>query len=199
VRACQTRTHPQFQRLEFLGDRVLTMLLGALLFEQFPEDNEGALSKRYAYLASSTCMHDIGVRSNLLPLLLSMNTEPISEKRLVAEALEAIVGAVYLDGGIVACRQLVERLWQEDIVHQPLRATIDAKTHLQEWAMQKNEPMPEYTLIAEKEPSSSTRFTVKVTVGKHSARAQASKKRDAEKKAAATLLKIVLPLPPVRA
>ena len=195
VRACHERAHSEFQRLEFLGDRVLTMILGTALFRQFPEDNEGALSKRYAYLASSRCMHDIGVRSGLLPLLLAANTEPISEKRLVAEAIEAIVGAVYLDGGMAATNKLVLRLWRQDITQQPQRATADPKSCLQEWTMQNNKPMPTYNTITATKPGSLyPTFIVEVSIGDKVAQAQAGKKQDAEKQAAALLLETLLTL-----
>ena len=92
---------------------------------------------------------------------------------------------------------LVLRLWRQEIPQQPPRETIDPKSHLQEWAMQNKVPLPTYNVVTSTSPSShKTLFAVEVSVGDKVARAQATKKQDAEKQAAALLLETLLALPP---
>ena len=195
IEACCQRQHPQFQRLEFLGDRVLTLILGETLYTMFPQENEGDLSIRYAYLASQNCMQKIGKQTELRPFIINQHSsdEHITEERLLGDAIEAIIAAVYLDGGLKEAEKLVLRLWQDEIRKQPREAPINPKNKLQEITMQSGDDLPNYKVVAKGEsPDSKPIFIVEASACGYVAQAQAHRKKCAEKKAAEKILAQIL-------
>lgn len=179
-----------FQRLEFLGDRVLGVSVAAQLYRLFPDEPEGALAVRYASLVSRPTLAGIA-RAQRLDHHIAMASEMVAGDRVLADALEAVIGAVFLDGGFAAADALVERLWSPLVAGDaPAR---DAKTVLQEWAQARGKPLPEYTMIASEGPQHEPMFTVTATVAGHlPAEGRAGTKRAAEQAAAHALNAVLL-------
>lgn len=178
------------ERLEFLGDRVLGLGLAALLCEAHPDEAPGDLAPRHARLASGETLVSIGGKIGLQRHLridkgLDRDALPPS---MIEDSCEAIIGAVYLDGGHDAAMELVAKFWEPLIGGQPPR---DAKTALQQWALARSLPLPSYGLVATDGPPHAPVLTVEVRVeGYEPVRASAGSKRAAEQAAARVLLDI---------
>ncbi len=181
-----------YQRLEFLGDHVLGLVVSDMLFRSFPRADEGELSRRLADLVrKETCAEIAGtIELGAAIKLGSSEVNAGARKRpaILADVCEALIGAVYLDGGYAAAAALVERLWHERMQAktQPLR---DPKTVLQEWAQARGLPTPAYSEVARSGPDHSPVFRVAVQLP-HFAPAEGSgrSKRAAEQAAAAAML-----------
>lgn len=186
---------PCNERLEFLGDRVLGLVVARMLVEAFPEDPEGALGKRLSHLVDRRTLARI---ARTLPvaraLRLSRGEEASGGRRnpgILADGLEALIGALYLDGGLEAAERFVRRHWRT-LVEELVEPPRDAKTALQEWAQGHGLPRPEYQLVETKGPPHAPAFLVEASLpGFPPALAEGPSKRRAEQKAAATLLDTV--------
>ncbi len=180
------------ERLEFLGDRVLGLALARLLIERFPGDPEGALGRRLAHLASRGVLAEIARELALGRHLHLSRGEAESGGRdnptILADALEAVLGAVFLDGGFAEAEALVRRLYEARVAAL-VAPPRDPKTALQEWAQGRGLPLPEYHLLAREGPPHAPRFRVEVRVeGLPPEIAEGGSKRAAERAAAAKLL-----------
>ncbi len=180
------------ERLEFLGDRVLGLSLAHLLVERFPKDPEGALGRRQAHLASRDTLAEVARTIGLGRYLELARGEEESGGRdnptILADALEAVLGAVFLDGGFAPAERIVRDLFEPKLsgLRRPPR---DAKTALQEWAQGRGLPLPEYHLVERRGPPHAPEFTVEVRVrGLPPERATGTSKRTAEQAAARRLL-----------
>jgi len=181
-----------YQRLEFLGDHVLGLVISDMLFRGFPKADEGELSRRLADLVrKETCAEiassiDLGIAIKLGSS--EVNAGARQRPAILADVCEALIGAVYLDGGYGQAAALVDRLWQERMQAkaQPLR---DPKTLLQEWAQARGLPTPAYREVARSGPDHNPEFRVAVQLP-HFAPAEGSgrSKRAAEQAAAAAML-----------
>jgi ribonuclease-3 len=181
-----------YQRLEFLGDHVLGLVISDMLFRAFPKADEGELSRRLADLVrKETCAEiarsvDLGAAIRLGSS--EANAGARSRLAILADVCEAVIGAVYLDGGYQAAEALVERLWQVRMSAkaQPLR---DPKTVLQEWAQARGLPTPVYREVARSGPDHNPEFRVAVALPAFApAEGQGRSKRGAEQAAAAAML-----------
>ncbi len=181
-----------YQRLEFLGDHVLGLVISDLLFRGFPRADEGELSRRLADLVrKETCAEIAGTIALGAAIRLGsseINAGARKRPAILADVCEALIGAVYLDGGYPAATSLVERLWRERMraTTQPLR---DPKTVLQEWAQARGLPTPAYREVARSGPDHDPEFRVAVQLP-HFAPAEGlgRSKRAAEQAAAAAML-----------
>lgn len=178
------------ETFEFLGDSVLGFVIGDLLFRQFPQLDEGALSKMKAYLVSApslaTKARDLGIGE---VMLLGVGEEKTGGRRkdsLLANLYEALVAAVYLDGGVEAARALVERSFLEDIrrIDENDLLFHDYKTALQELAQGRGLLLPEYAVVGEVGPDHNKIFIVEVRVGSMLTRGEGSSKKEAQQQAA---------------
>jgi ribonuclease III len=181
-----------YQRLEFLGDHVLGLVISDMLFRTFPKADEGELSRRLADLVrKETCAEiartiDLGAAIRLGAS--EANAGARTRLAILADVCEAVIGAVYLDGGYDAAEDLVTRLWQVRLQAktQPLR---DPKTVLQEWAQARGLPTPVYREVARSGPDHSPEFRVAVQLPAFTpAEGQGRSKRVAEQAAAAAML-----------
>ena len=181
-----------YQRLEFLGDHVLGLVISDMLYRAFPKADEGELSRRLADLVrKETCaeiarMIDLGAAIRVGSS--EANAGARSRPAILADVCEAVIGAVYLDGGYKAAEGLVERLWEVRLraTAQPLR---DPKTVLQEWAQGRGLPTPVYREIARSGPDHNPEFRVAVQLPAFApAEGVARSKRAAEQAAAAAML-----------
>jgi ribonuclease III len=179
------------ERLEFIGDRVLGLLVAEWMAERYPAENEGALGRRLALLVSQPILAEIAATLGLdacLSLSPSETRAGVSKRATVsADALEAAIGALYLDAGLDAARTFVRSAWARAMEAQ-LVPPKDAKTALQEWAMQRGKGLPVYKVVHATGPSHAPVFEISVTLGKSSEVATGGSKRQAEQEAAAKLL-----------
>ena len=186
-------SHPStYQRLEFLGDRVLGLVIAEHLFNAFPEESEGELARRYAVLVSMTTLADVARRIQLASHVKFSRGEAAQNgadnSANLADTCEAVIGAIYLDGGIEEARTFIEREWAELIRVQD-KPPRDPKTGLQEWTQARGLGLPLYEIISQGGPAHSPTFTVEVSVkGFSPATSQGKSKRSAERLAAEQML-----------
>ena len=180
------------QRLEFLGDRVLGLVMAQALLEHDRDASEGLLAPRFNALVRKETCADVAREVDLGAVLKLGRSEMLSGGRrkqaLLGDAMEAVIAAVYLDGGFDAAREMVLRLWGGRIgqVEQDAR---DPKTALQEWAQARGLPPPDYRQTARSGPDHAPIFTIAARLGNgESAEATAGSKRQAEQAAAKALL-----------
>jgi len=181
-----------YQRLEFLGDHVLGLVISDMLYRAFPRANEGELSRRLADLVRKETCAEVARAMDLGPALKLGNSESHAGGRLrttiLADACEALIGAAFLDGGYAAADDLVARFWKERML-KPLRPLRDPKTMLQEWAQARGMPTPAYRELARSGPHHDPEFRVAVTLpDRPAAEGFGSSKRAAEQAAAAEML-----------
>lgn len=180
------------QRLEFLGDRVLGLVVAHLLIARFPNEDEGPLSRRHAGLVRRETLAAIAGEMKLGHLLIFARSEEASKGRdnpsILADALEALIGALYLDAGLEIAETFIRDKWEAQ-VNAMERPPRDAKTSLQEWAQARGHGLPAYTLTKTEGPAHAPLFEVKVTLADFVSKiASANSKRQAEQAAAEALL-----------
>ncbi|PYC49268.1 ribonuclease III [Litorivita pollutaquae] len=180
------------QRLEFLGDRVLGLVMCEALLEADKQASEGQLAPRFNALVRKEACADVARQIDLGAVLKLGRSEMISGGRrknaLLGDAMEAVIAAVYRDGGFAAAKDLVLRLWGNRI-HEVEEDARDAKTALQEWAQARKLPPPVYREVTRKGPDHAPVFTIsaELKTGESEA-ATAASKRAAEQAAAKALL-----------
>jgi ribonuclease-3 len=178
------------ETFEFLGDSVLGFVIGDLLFRHFPALDEGALSKMKAYLVSAPSLAKKAIHYGMGEvILLGVGEEKTGGRKkdsLLANLFEAMIAAVYLDGGIDAARRLIETTFADDIraIDEEDLLFQDFKTALQEVAQSKGLPLPDYNVVAEVGPDHDKRFVVEVKVGGQSSQGEGSSKKEAQQQAA---------------
>jgi ribonuclease III len=181
-----------YQRLEFLGDHVLGLVVSDMLFRAFPKGDEGELSRRLADLVRKEACADVA-RSIDLGTAIRLggsenNAGGRSRAAILADVCEALVGAVFIDGGYPAAAELIERRWDARM-HTPARPLRDAKTILQEWAQARGLPTPAYREVQRKGPAHDPEFRVAVDLpNRATAEGFGRSKRAAEQAAAAAML-----------
>ncbi len=181
-----------YQRLEFLGDHVLGLVISDMLYGMFPRANEGELSRRLSDLVRKETCAEVARAMDLGPVLKLGSSESNAGGRLrttiLGDACEALVGAVFIDGGYKAAEKLVEAFWKER-TQKPLRSLRDPKTMLQEWAQARGLPTPAYQEVARTGPHHKPKFNVTVVLpDRPPAEGIGSSKRAAEQAAAAAML-----------
>ena len=186
------------ERLEFLGDSVLSLLISERLTHLLPNAQEGTLAKLKARLISEKVLSEIARSLSLGRFLRLGRGEERSKGRdkdsLLADALEAVIAAVYLDGGLNHARRLVESLFDQEFSlvatqrHRP--GADDYKTQFQEWCQKRYDGLPQYAIVGESGPDHDKRFDVELTVqGKIVGRGSGRTKKEAEQSAAQEALK----------
>lgn len=159
-----------YQRLEFLGDVILNLIISETLFKNFSHYNEGKLAKSRAFLVCNESICLIAQKINLHKyIIMTANEEKCggrSNKNNIENTMEAVIGAVYLDGGIHVIKDIVNSLWKVLIKDHKLYLIADPKSALQEWSQSKNFGIPTYTLSSKTGQSHSPLFEVMVKVGR---------------------------------
>jgi ribonuclease III len=182
-----------YDRLEFLGDRVLGLVIAELLWRRFESEPEGPLTRRHTHLVRRETLARVAERIGLGRYLVLSRAEAAAgaaaNHGILADACEAVIAAIYLDGGFTAAASFVRRWWEPLIAEMEQGPPRDPKTALQEWAQARGLGLPIYELVATSGPDHAPRFTVAASVANgDSAVATASSKRTAEAGAAAALL-----------
>jgi ribonuclease-3 len=192
ARGARSASAASNERLEFLGDRVLGLTVAALLYRRFPDEPEGALAQRHAVLVSKQTLSAVAERMHLGPFIVASRSEKesggTSRSGILADTCEAIIGAMFLDGGLEAASAFVEAHWS-DLVSGALMPPKDPKTELQEWAQGRGFALPTYREVKRQGPPHSPEFWMEVSLpGLGSVGASGASKRGAEQAAAKRLL-----------
>jgi len=194
-------THPSlsgtynYQRLEFLGDRVLGLSVSTRLLEDYPKEQEGKLNRRFTGLVRKETLADISRKLGIvdhIKVTPGAEIEGTREKEAVqADVCEAVIGAIYLDSGFAAADAFIREHWA-NFEGDNVAAIKDNKTLLQEWCQARSIALPTYKVVDRAGPDHSPVFTIEVTIeGKGSARAEGTAKRLAEQAAAKDLFAAV--------
>jgi ribonuclease-3 len=183
---------PDNQRLEFLGDRVLGLCIAEALLEAYPDAAEGALAPRFNALVRRETLAEVAAEIGLGEHLRLGRSESLSGGRrkaaILADATEAVIAALYLDGGMKAARAFIATRWR-DRLHKLTSAPTDAKTRVQEWAQARGLAPPAYRLIERSGPDHAPVFTVEAELATgETASGRAGSKKLAEQEAAMALL-----------
>ena len=184
-----------FERLEFLGDAVVDLVVGEELFRRFPDATEGELTALRAALVSSAALADVGRRLGLPERArLGRGEEDTGGRQragLAASLYESVVGAVYLEGGLDEARQVVRRTMGDAIAATATLTRRSPKAALQEWAQAERHPLPMYRTLSVTGPEHRRDFVVEVAVAGNVAQGTGPSKRAAEEAAAQKLLEVV--------
>jgi len=181
-----------YQRFEFLGDHVLGLVIAHLLLREFPKAQEGELSQRLSGLVRKETCAEVGLELDLGSYIYFGRHELQSggrkKKTIIADVCEAVIGAVYVDGGYSAAAKVIDRYWRPRAL-EPGRELRDAKTRLQEWAQKQGLPPPSYRQIERRGPDHRPEFRIAVDVhGIVSGEGVGATKRDAQRAAAEAAL-----------
>jgi ribonuclease-3 len=179
------------EKIEFLGDRVLGLIIAKKLLEIYPEEKEGVLDKKFASLVNKKRCLEIAKKIELEKYILVFNPKKkkiIIEDKIIADCLEALIGAIYLDKGLNFTEKFILNLWSEHITASII-TQIDAKTKLQEYSLKTFKILPIYKLISNDGPRHKPIFNVAVKIKNSKFYiAQGGSKKDAEQNAAAICL-----------
>ena len=181
-----------YERLEFLGDAVLSLVIAELLINKYPHEREGALAKRHSGLVHGEALAVIAEKLGIGEHIMMTSGESASGGRHnrsnMENTLEAVIGAIYMDGGIEPAKTFIKTHWAQsidDMVDPPK----DAKTSLQEWAQGRGLPIPVYEVIKTCGPAHEPHFTIRVSIkGMEPVEAEGKSKKKAEKAAAELML-----------
>ncbi len=182
-----------YERLEFLGDAVLGLVIAELLLYQYPNEDEGGLAKRLAALVKGESLAEIAINLGIGKYIKMSDGEESmggrNNPRNIENTLEAIIGAIYLDGGLEPASDFIKKHWQS-LAQKMLQPPKDPKTHLQEWAQGNGYKIPEYDIIEMVGPSHAPIFTVRLSIeGQEDVSARGDSKKKAEREAATIMLK----------
>ena len=178
-----------YEKLEFLGDRVLGLVMSKKLIEIYPKEKEGILDKKFASLVNRKTCVEIAKKIELSKYVLTFNKKNIIEDKVLADSLEALMGSVYLEKGFNSVEKVVLTLWSDHIKNSII-TQIDAKTKLQEFSLKKYKKLPSYKLISNTGPRHKPLFKVGVKlIDTKLYIAEGKSKKDAEQNAAILCLK----------
>lgn len=181
-----------YERLEFLGDRVLGLVIAKMLIDTYPHEKEGALARRHAALVRREALARVAQRIGLTEALVMARGEEDAGGRqnpaLLADACEAVIGALFADAGFETAAEFVRRHW-EPLMAEAITPPKDAKTALQEWAQARGLPLPAYETVGMEGRAHEPTFRVRVALqGMEPAEGTGPSKRVAEQAAAAAML-----------
>ncbi len=184
-----------YERLEFLGDSVLGLVIAELLVKKYPDEKEGHLAKRHAGLVRGEALASVATNLHVGDFIRMTQGEEYmggrSNSSNIENALEAIIGAIYIDGGLDNVRDFICKHWVS-LLDGMLEPPRDAKTALQEWAQGRGFPIPVYEIVRTSGPSHNPDFEISVRVnGLDAVSATGSSKKKAEKEAAQKLLELI--------
>lgn len=182
-----------YERLEFLGDRVLGLVIAEHLYKHFPDEQEGPLAKRLAALVQGELLAEIAIEIELGQYIQFSESEKAAggtnNPNILADVFESTIGALYLDAGFEPCRALIKQYWSNRF-DQMIEPPMHPKTVVQEWAQSQSLPLPEYKILEQTGPDHAPIFVIELIVkGFDPAHGQAKSRQAAEKAAAETFMK----------
>lgn len=161
------RENGNYERMEFLGDRVLGLVIAHMLYHSFPTEVEGDLAKRLAFLVSAPLLAELSTSLQIEQYVTSAlaNNFSNAEKKesILADVCESLIAALYLDGGLVVAWQFIEKHWQPLLERNPMPPS-DPKSELQEWLQARSQKIPRYRLVEKMGPDHDPRFKVELTI-----------------------------------
>ena len=181
-----------YERLEFLGDRVLGLVISESLLKRFPDEREGQIARRYAKLVRRDSLAVVARKIKFGDYVLISAGEEAAGAResitILSDALEAVIGALYWDGGLEVAKRFILEHW-ESLLELDEDPPVDSKTALQEWAQRRQYALPQYTVISQEGPAHSPKFLIEVCLAKFEPqKGYGTSKRQAEQMAAKSLL-----------
>ena len=181
-----------FERLEFLGDRVLGLVISSIIYKKFSQNNEGDLSKKLSYLVQKNFLHKISIKLKINSFLkFGFKNNDKMNISILADSIESLIGAIYLDGGFKNATKFISETWGPYFNIEEINMQ-DSKTKLQELSQRKLKKLPEYSLIKKEGPSHSPIFTILLKVlNLKKIKASGSSIREAEKNAAKIALNLL--------
>ena len=181
-----------YEKIEFLGDRVLGLVMAKKLLEVYPNEKEGVLDKKFASLVNKKSCLEIGKKLELQKFILTYNVKNknnLIEDKVIADSCEALIGSIYLDKGLQITEKIILELWSDNIKNSII-TQIDAKTKLQEFSLKKFKKLPIYKLISNTGPRHKPLFKIGVKLSNTKFYISTGKsKKDAEQNAAVLCLK----------
>jgi len=183
----------EFERLEFLGDKILGLTIASLIFHKFNDFNEGALTKKLSYLVQRDFLYKIALELKLDKFLKYSHKKGnnILNKSILADSVESLIGSIFVDGGYNSAFKFIKKFWSSYLNLQESNEQ-DPKTKLQEISQQKFNKLPEYKLIKKTGPSHSPVFIVSLKALKMKlVRASGRSKKEAQKEAAKIILDLI--------
>lgn len=188
--------HRNYERLEFLGDRILGLVVAKYLFHHYPNDKEGGLAKRHSKLVSGEICAQISESLNINPFIIMTKGEEDgggrNNKAILADICESLIAALYLDGGFDEAEKFILNYWAPYLNNQ-ISPPVEPKTALQEWVQGQSGELPIYSVLDERGPSHDKIFTVKVDVkGFPSQSAEGKSKKNAETAAAKKMYELIM-------
>jgi len=193
-------THKSFnnninnEKLEFLGDRVLGLVISEKLLEKYPEEKEGIIDKKYANLVNKKTCLLIAKKINLKKFILLGDSHKKLERsadKISSDCLEAVVGAIYLDGGLKSIEKFILNFWKEYLLKSAV-TLIDSKTKLQEFSLKKFKELPKYIFFKKTGPQHRPLFKTEVQIpNSKKIIGEGTSKKNAQQNAAAKLIKIL--------
>ena len=182
------------EKLEFLGDRVLGLVISEKLLDKFPEEKEGIIDKKFANLVNKKTCLTIARKINIKKFILLGSSHKKLERsadKIISDCLEAIVGAIYLDGGLKSVEKFILNFWDEFLLKSSV-TLIDSKTKLQEFSLKKFKELPKYVFFKKTGPQHRPLFKTEVQIpNSKKIIGIGSSKKNAQQNAAAKLLKIL--------
>lgn len=201
----QALTHPSFysnkkalstnhfERLEFIGDRVLGLVVGDMLYKEFPEVAEGDLARRLAWLVCRDTLARVATQMGIpekLKYARATDNNPTQWVTFLSDACEALIGAVYFDGGFEWIVRLIQKFWSP-LLHQKAMSIKDPKTELQEYVQANYKELPQYRIVQQIGPAHNPEITVECKVKDMIVTARASSRKVAESEGAQAMLQIL--------
>jgi len=194
-------THKSFdsdnnnETLEFLGDRVLGLVISEKLINDFPNDSEGLLDKRYSKLVNKETCYKVSLSLNLGDFILLGPTESSSKgnekKSILADTCESLIGAIYSDSGYEESRKFIFKFWNKEFESLDTNNLIDPKSFLQEWTLKRYKELPEYKLLNQSGPDHEPVFSVELSFKEYKKTTEEGKSiKDAEMKAAESFIRL---------
>jgi ribonuclease III len=162
----EKKNYSNYERLEFLGDRVLGLVIAELVFKKHYKEKEGELSKRFADLVSKKTLIKIAKKINLEVMIKTSREYGYKIKvteSMLADSLEALIGAIFLDSDFVMVKDIVQKLWKE-VINEQADPPDNPKSYLQEWCLRKKKNLPDYLLLEKKGPDHEPIFIVELKI-----------------------------------
>ena len=182
------------EKLEFLGDRVLGLIISKKLIEIYPNEKEGAIDKKYASLVNKKTCYHLAKKLGIKKFILLGDTHKLlkrSEEKVLSDCMEAIIGAIFLDNGLNSAEKFVFDSWRE-LLKESTAVPMDSKTKLQEFCLKKYKELPKYTFKKKSGPQHNPMFKTYVEIPNSTKIiGSGSSKKDAQQDAAGKLLKIL--------